>query len=114
MNNITTREFMEKQRQDQIDAMKYIFSDVYCLASLHRKLSLEIKKVIFNDPATIVFWMDGTKTVVKAENESFDPEKGLAMAITKKAFGNKGNYFNEIKKWTNQYYDHAAGRDKTE
>ena len=58
-----------------------------------------IKNVIFNDPATIVFWSDGTKTVVKAENESFDPEKGLAMAIAKKALGNKGNYYNEFKKW---------------
>lgn len=59
----------------------------------------KIKKVIFNDPATIVFWKDGTKTVVKASNEGFDPEKGLSMAIAKKAFGNEGNYFNEIKKW---------------
>ena len=41
-----------------------------------------IKKVIFNDPATIVFWKDGTKTVVKRqEGAEFDPEKGLAMAI---------------------------------
>ena len=40
--------------------------------------------VIFNDPATIVFWSDGTKTVVKAHNEPFNPEKGLAMAIVKK------------------------------
>jgi hypothetical protein len=59
-----------------------------------------IKNVIFNDPATIVFWADGTKTVVKAVDEPFDKEKGLAMAICKKIFGNKGNYFNHIKKWT--------------
>lgn len=59
----------------------------------------EIKKVIFNDPATIVFWNDGTKTVVKAHDEEFDPEKGLAMAISKKLLGNKGNYYNEFKKW---------------
>ena len=59
-----------------------------------------IKKVIFNEPATIVFWGDDTKTVVKTQNgEAYDPEKGLAMAIAKKALGNKGNYFNEIKKW---------------
>lgn len=58
-----------------------------------------IKKVIFNNPATIVMWEDGTKTVVKAEGEDYDPEKGLAMAIAKKAFGNEGNYYNEFKKW---------------
>lgn len=67
----------------------------------HGSQSPNITKVIFNDPATIVLWEDGTKTVVKAQNgESFDKEKGLTMAITKKALGNKGSYFNEIKKWT--------------
>ena len=59
----------------------------------------EIKNVIFNPPATIVFWQDGTKTVVKATNEIYDPEKGLAMAIAKRALGNQGNYYNIIKKW---------------
>lgn len=42
-----------------------------------------IKKVIFNPPATIVFWENGSKTVVKAQGEAFDPEKGLAMAISR-------------------------------
>lgn len=60
----------------------------------------KIKNVIFNDPATIVFWSDGSKTVVKCQDDDwYDPEKGLAMAISKKALGNKGNYCNEIKKW---------------
>ena len=60
----------------------------------------KIKNVIFNDPATIVFWADGTKTVVQCQDDDiFDPEKGLAMAISKKALGNKGNYCNEFKKW---------------
>lgn len=59
----------------------------------------EIKSVIYNDPATIVFWEDGTKTVVKCKNEKFDPEKGLAMAFSKKMLGNKGNYYNIFKKW---------------
>lgn len=58
-----------------------------------------IKNVIFSDPATIVVWDDGTKTVVKAENEQFDPEKGLAMCIAKKALGNKGNYYDIFRKW---------------
>ena len=61
---------------------------------------VEIKKVIFNNPATIVFWSDGKKTVVKcAESEVFDEEKGLAMAISKRVLGNKGDYYNEFKKW---------------
>lgn len=59
----------------------------------------KIEKVIFNNPATVVYWSDGTKTVVKCVGEAFDEEKGLAMAISKKFLGNQGNYFNEFKKW---------------
>ena len=59
-----------------------------------------IENVIFNDPATIVFWADGTKTVVKCgEDDIWDPEKGLAMAVTKKFFGNEGFYYDIFKKW---------------
>lgn len=91
------------EAQNRLDAFKYAVNDAFGVAELHRKMALEIKKVIFNNPATIVFWMDGTKTVVKAANEDFDPEKGLAMAIAKKALGNEGNYFNKIKEWTESY-----------
>lgn len=60
----------------------------------------EIKKVIFNDPATIILWEDGTKTVVKAQDkDQFDKEKGLAMAIVKKALCNEGRYYEIFKKW---------------
>lgn len=58
-----------------------------------------IKKVIFNDPATIVFWKDETKTVVKAQDDKYDKMVGLAMCISKKVLGNKGNYYNVFKKW---------------
>ena len=55
-----------------------------------------IKKVIFNNPATIVIWNDGTKTTVKcSERDEYSEEVGLAMCISKKALGNKGN-FNEV------------------
>ena len=65
----------------------------------HNRLP-DIKNVIFNDPVTIVFWSDGSKTVVKVQDgDEYDEEKGLAMAISKKALGNKGNYCNEFKKW---------------
>lgn len=74
-----------------------ILNSTYGIGSFHIP---EIKNVIFNDPATIVFWEDGTKTVVKCQDGyEFDPEKGLAMAIAKKAYGNKGNYCNKMKKW---------------
>lgn len=59
-----------------------------------------IKNVIFAPPATIVYWSDGSKTVVKcSEKDVFDPEKGLAMAIAKHCGGNKGSYYKEIQNW---------------
>jgi hypothetical protein len=86
--------------------LKYCELDVKTTEGMWPKVNpwifkgIEIKNVIFNDPATIVFWTDGTKTVVKCQDgDEFDPEKGLAMAISKKSLGNKGNYCNELKKW---------------
>ena len=74
-----------------------ILNSIYGMSSSHIP---EIKNVIFNNPATIVFWEDGTKTVVKCQDgDEFDPEKGLAMAIVKKAYGSKGSYCNKMKKW---------------
>lgn len=56
----------------------------------------EVEKVIYNGPATIVFWKDGTKTVVKCDEEDrFSRETGLLMCIAKKAYGNRGK-FNDI------------------
>lgn len=93
--------------RNDAEVNKYCYNDViatrdflnstYGIGSSHIP---EIKNVIFNDPATIVFWEDGTKTVVKCQDgDEFDPEKGLAMAIAKKAYGNKGSYCNKMKKW---------------
>ena len=72
----------------------------------------DIKDVIFNNPATIVFWADGTKTVVKAENEPFDPEKGLAMAIAKRALGNNYGYYDVFKKYVGKYEKKQKKGDK--
>lgn len=65
-----------------------------------RPAAYRIKNVIFNPPATIIFWADNTKTVVKCgPYDRYDPEKGLAMAFCKKMMGNHGNYYNVFKKW---------------
>lgn len=70
-----------------------------------------IKKVHFNPPVTVVLWEDGTKTIVRAqEGDDFDPEKGLAMAISKKALGNKGNFNEVFKKWCELYYEKNSER----
>lgn len=47
-----------------------------------------IDKVVFNPPATIVFWLDGTKTVVKCkEDEEFSEWAGIALCLAKKLYG---------------------------
>lgn len=52
--------------------------------------NLKIKNVIFNPPATIVFWNDGTKTISKTHHgDEYDAEKGLAMAVMRKILNNK-------------------------
>lgn len=56
-----------------------------------------IKKIIYNPPATIVYWGDGTKTVVKCcEADIYDKEKGFAMAVIKKLCGNESAPFHKL------------------
>ena len=100
--NVGDREFMHSNVLTY-DSSKFFFPNSNYLqmnvSNMSESNLVEIKNVVFNPPATIVFWTDNSKTVVKAENEAFDPEKGLAMAIAKKALGNKGNYYETFKKW---------------
>lgn len=76
----------------------------------------EIRNVYFNDPLTCVIWKDGTKTFVKnADGDSnYDPEKALAMAISKKALGNKYNYYKDFKKWLPKEDEKASIKDQLE
>ena len=48
-----------------------------------------IKEVIYNDPAVVVIWNDGTKTVSKCDyGDNFNPEFGLILCVLKKVVGN--------------------------
>lgn len=63
-------------------------------------LCIRPTKVIFHDPATIVFWNDCTKTVVKCqEGDTYSKEMGLALCFSKKMLGNQSNFNNIFKKW---------------
>ena len=49
-----------------------------------------IKEVIYNDPAVVVIWNDGTKTVSKCDyGDNFNPEFGLILCVLKKVIGNE-------------------------
>ena len=93
-------------RRDDIDALLYYIKGSNKSPSANKEaaersydIRRHIKNVKFNPPATIVFWTDNTKTVVKCKGEDYDPEKGLAMCICKKVLGDKGNYYEVFKKW---------------
>ena len=97
---LSYEDYCRKDFELQRNIYRNMLNSMYGIRTATMNYIPEIKNVIFNDPATIVFWEDGTKTVVKCQDgDEFDPEKGLAMAIVKKAYGNKGSYCNKLKKW---------------
>ena len=82
------------------DKVKGDKTDINCKCNRNTVNPLEIKNVYFNDPVTVVMWNDGTKTIVRcSENDVYDPEKGLAMAIVKKTYGNDNKFHKIFKKW---------------
>lgn len=93
-------EYIDKVNKEDNDMYKP--SDEYCMKQLGIKevCDLRIKKVIFNKPATIILWEDGTKTVVKCQpGDKYDKEKGFAFALMKKIYGSGFN--DVIKYWCN-------------
>lgn len=104
--------FLKHDHEDKMDAMTAWFNpDVkkqlnarFGVSSIPiDNMSGRIKKVIFNPPATIILWKDGSKTVVKCNGEAFDPEKGMAMAISRKVLGDSYDYYNIFEKWCKKY-----------
>ena len=80
-----------------------------------RRTDAQLKHVIFNDPATIIQWTDGTKTVVKCQpGDEYDPLKGFLLAFFKKACGNKSNYNNALKKIVPGYGAAKAEEERLE
>lgn len=85
-----------KEEKEMID-YRTISSTKITAREINAKLNLPVSfmpipmitKIVFNNPATIVFWADGTKTVVKCmEGQEFNEYYGVACAITKRFFGN--------------------------
>lgn len=68
-------------------AANYIANDEKVVKDAMWEWKMTPKKVIFNGPATIVMWQDGSKTVVKkSEDDTDDREKAVMYAIFKKEF----------------------------
>lgn len=73
----------------------------YTQASAAYRSAFGIDKVVYSPPATIVFWKDGSKTVVKcSENDVFDPLAGIAFALMRKVYGKE---YRKIEKYAKEY-----------
>lgn len=74
----------QEQRSSLYDAVNVMLKNMFNSRAQFSFVKA-INKVIYNKPATIVLWADGTKTTAKcAEGETFDPEKGLVICALKK------------------------------
>lgn len=72
----------------------------------------DIRDIVFNGPATIILWRDGSKTVIKQQKgDKWDPEKAVAMAVMKKVFGTNATGSNYLE-FVKPYIEKALEDDK--
>ena len=61
------------------------------------QMNKKIKKIILNNPATVIFWNDNSKTVVKCmDGDKYNPLNGIAIAFMKGMLDKKT--YNKLKK----------------
>lgn len=90
-SNKYTKSYERAMAKGEFKAMKYAYKPL---------------KIIYNDPATIVFWRDGTKTVVKRmEKEKFNPYTAFCAALAKKLFGSNS----AVNRIVNSGYNQLVG-----
>lgn len=60
------------------------------------------KKIYYNNPVTVVFWEDGTKTTVRLhEGEEYNEYSAFCAALAKKIFGNNSHLTKVVKSGIN-------------
>lgn len=81
----------------------------------------KVKRIVYNDPATKVWFEDGTSVLVKTSStDRFSKELGLVYALIKRLFGTpdeKGNvssdgYMCELKRLSESAYDQKAAESR--
>lgn len=100
--------FLENElKEDEIDNDLNLIRMIEELEEEEQYNYLAYERIIFNDPATIVIWADGTRTVVKAcKEDKFDKGVGLKTALLQRVFGK------DIDKEINKIVDEANKREK--
>lgn len=91
ISNKYTKSYEQAMAKGEFRTMKYVYKPL---------------KIIYNDPATIVFWRDGTKTVVKRmEKEKFNPYTAFCAALAKKIYGSNS----AVNRIVNSGYNQLVG-----
>lgn len=100
--------FLENELvEDEIDNDLNLIRMIEELEAEEQYDYLAYERIIFNDPATIVIWADGTRTVVKAcKEDKFDKGVGLKTALLQRVFGK------DIDKEINKIVDEDNKREK--
>lgn len=87
----------------QLMSFKYPEGFSFTISAYDKSYYLDpnnIEKVVFNDPATIVIFKNGEKTIVKTmEGEEFNHEVGFLYAMAKHLFDSRGEFVRFIEKW---------------
>ena len=88
------------------------------IGSADEMKNVDVKKIIFSGPKTIVLWTDGTKTIVSMSKDElrFDPEAAFCAAYTKKMFGSNSKIKRIIEQKSNfeEYVKAAIENAETE
>lgn len=100
--------FLENElAEDEIDNDLNLIRMIEELEEEEQYDYLAYERIIFNDPATIIIWADGTRTVVKAcKEDKFDKGVGLKTALLQRVFGK------DIDKEINKIVDEDNKREK--
>jgi hypothetical protein len=84
---IDSKPYVEKELMDYFS--QHIYTppvDVLLVETLPNKLAVD--KIIVNGDATIVFWADGKKTIVKkSEDDEYDLHHAFCAALAKRIYG---------------------------
>lgn len=82
------QKMLNERSKARRDVHDYMQKDSEFTAKIHRQFQFAPKEIIYNDAATIVYWTDGTKTVVKCnENDEYSEYAGFVAAVAKKMYG---------------------------
>ena len=99
MTTLTVRYSSNVSVDDLLDALSRYAPDLFAEDDADETYDPlpDAERVIFNAPATVVLWKDGTKTVSKVRGgDEYDPLFGLLACIVRKLTRNKGHAVNDF------------------